>query len=252
MDTDTDGLVDEAEAAIGSDPLSRDTDDDGFNDLLEHRLRTSGYDPIWHHDADCVFEADRGDTDGDGLLDCEERFVGTSLTLLDSDADGFPDGIEYRFGTNPSGDDTQDDPDFDGAPNDVELRAHMDPRIADAYKMADLGYRTAVTRRGFEGDRQCFDWRVENVTLVPTRGRVVPGYEDAEPRQGLNDLYVYFNEIPFDDPTDYGFYSVACVRARYLPEQGVKFPPTGRIRLDQAVFVDPFDFDPVLDCLEVR
>ena len=249
-DSDADGLVDAEEAAVGADPLLRDTDDDGFSDLLEHRLRTSGYDVIGRHDADCSFEDDRLDTDGDGLLDCEERFVGTSHTLFDTDADGFPDSLEFRFGANPSGDDTQDDPDFDGAPNEVELRAHMDPRRADAWRMADLGYRTTVERLGFEGERQCFGWRVENVTLVETLARAVPGNETL--REGLNDVYVFLNETPFDDPEDFGEYSVACVRVRYLPEQELKFPPTGRVRLDQAVFVDPSRFDPLLDCVEVR
>ena len=65
-------------------------------------------------------------------------------------------------------------------------------------------------------------------------------------------MYVYVNEAPFDDPTDFGFYSMACVRARYLPEQGVKFPPTGRLRIDASVFVDPAEFDPALDCVEAR
>ena len=251
-DTDSDGLVDAEEAAVGADPLLRDSDGDGFNDLLEYRLRTSGYDVIGAHDADCTFEDDRADTDGDGLLDCEERFVGTSHTLFDSDADGFPDSVEYRFGANPSGDDTQDDPDFDGAPNHVELRAHMDPRRADAHRMADLAYRTSVRRLGFEGERLCFSWRVENVTLVQTLPRIVPGFEDAAPRPGLNDVYVFLNEIPFDDPEDYGAYSMACVRTRYLPDLEVKFPPTGRLRLDQSVFVEPERFDPRLDCVEVR
>lgn len=254
VDTDSDGLPDAEELAIGADPLSPDTDGDGFSDLLEHRLRISGYDVLGRHDADCGLEDDKLDTDGDGLLDCEERFVGTSPTLFDSDADGFPDGVEYRFGTNPSGDDTQDDPDFDGAPNEVELRAHLDPKTADAHKMADRGYRTTKSAERFTEQRKCFDWNIENITLVDTDTRIVAG-EDAQTakgRSGLNDVFVYINEAPFDDPTDFGFYSMACVRARYLPDQQVKFPPTGRFRIDESVFVDPADFDPALDCVEVR
>src|SRR5207244_2919985 len=44
-DTDADGLSDEQEIALGTDPRSEDSDGDNFNDKLEHVLRTLGTDP---------------------------------------------------------------------------------------------------------------------------------------------------------------------------------------------------------------
>src|SRR5688572_17498244 len=101
-DSDGDGLDDEEETVFGTDILLLDTDGDGFNDFLEVRLAASGFDPLDPSDADCTPGIDDFDTDGDGLLDCEERFVGTHKAFVDSDADGAPDIVELRYGTNPA------------------------------------------------------------------------------------------------------------------------------------------------------
>jgi Bacterial TSP3 repeat len=63
-DTDGDGLTNDEEAEIGSDPEDPDTDDDG-------------------------------------LIDGEEVFLGTDPTNPDSDADGFDDLAEEQAGTSP-------------------------------------------------------------------------------------------------------------------------------------------------------
>ena len=39
------------------------------------------------------------DSDGDGLRDCEEIFIGTGQNSVDTDVDGIPDAVEYRFRT---------------------------------------------------------------------------------------------------------------------------------------------------------
>ena len=113
LDSDGDGLDDATEALIGTSPLLADTDGDGFSDFLEYQLRNSGLDPLFPDDADCTQATDREDRDGDGLLNCEERFIGTSLQLNDTDADGYSDDVEYHNGTNPVIADNQGDLDFD-------------------------------------------------------------------------------------------------------------------------------------------
>lgn len=284
-DSDADGLDDDLERSLGSDPGLEDTDGDGFSDLLEHLLQASGYDPLDPHDADCLLEQDRQDRDGDGLRDCEERFVGTSPDLFDSDADGFPDPLELRFGTNPVADDVLADLDFDGAENGVELRAHLDPRSADAVDLAEYGYRYRIRRQwvpaagcpavaqaagdagavatGSEGGGQpClrYDFTVENVTLVPTLPARLPGMaEDAPPRAGLNELRIYVVERPFDDPGDFGVLRLACIRPRLVlqPERGggvheERWPASGLVQVGPAMLVDPVSFDPGRDCVEPR
>ncbi len=79
-DPDNDGLTNEEEVEIGTDPLDPDTDDDGLNDGEEVDLGTDPLDP---------------DTDDDGLNDgLEVKNIGTSPTAGDTDRDGVTDGIE--------------------------------------------------------------------------------------------------------------------------------------------------------------
>ena len=116
-DTDGDGLKDGDEISLyGTNPLLSDTDGDGFNDGDEI---DSGFDPrqkdtvLEDSDQDGIYdliEIGRGynpsnpDTDGDGLADGDELNVfGTSPVLVDTDGDGYPDGQEIADGFNPLG-----------------------------------------------------------------------------------------------------------------------------------------------------
>ncbi len=247
-DSDGDGLSDEREAEVGSDPMSRDTDDDGFHDFLEVRLASSGFDPLDPSDADCALPVDRLDTDGDSLLDCEERFVGTSRSFVDTDADGFPDEIELRFGTNPVSNDTLADLDFDGARNGDELRGHSDPVTNDAANRSGIAYRYDIVEQrlesveegspsaaAIEAGRACYSFRVENITLAET--------VDGSP----NRIFLYAGQAPFDDPTDRGVFRIACVEQRYIfPD--FRDPPFPEVALPPSAFVDPATFDPDTDC----
>ena len=150
LDSDGDGITDVDEStSVGTDPLAADTDGDGFGDSLEHFFRTSGADPLNPSDSDCApFGVDLLDEDGDGARNCEERLLGTKRTTLDSDADGIPDGLEVRFGTNPNDDDYQRDLDLDGMPNGDEIRLGTDPRADDAANRSRVSYRYEVQRVG--------------------------------------------------------------------------------------------------------
>jgi len=87
-DADSDGLSNEQEALLGTDPNVPDTDSDGLTDGEE--MLTIGSDPR------------KRDTDGDILLDGDEvKVYGTDPTKADTDGDGLADGIEVAQGSDP-------------------------------------------------------------------------------------------------------------------------------------------------------
>jgi hypothetical protein len=222
VDSDGDGLPDDLELQIGTDPQNPDTDGDGLNDRLEYLMRSVGLDPLRTNlppcnpkgtppatvggccpaggcptttdppptcycapdcDVDssgnvillpgCVdpnatpeslapwpaecplpqtylpnaFPPDQ-DTDGDGLSDCEEALIRTEATLLDSDADGMPDILEWKYGTNALFSDALGDLDEDGSSNGDEIRWHTDPLAKDLIIQGTESYRYHFTDSG--------------------------------------------------------------------------------------------------------
>jgi|GEM_PF-1191853 len=86
-DTDGDGLTDQTETEIGSDPEDADSDDDGLLDGLEPN-------PSDDHDGDNVINVLDADSDGDGLFDgteagkdCNSGDTDTTKNLCVADAD---------------------------------------------------------------------------------------------------------------------------------------------------------------------
>ncbi|MEQ9498998.1 MAG: hypothetical protein RIT81_19110 [Deltaproteobacteria bacterium] len=227
-DSDADGLSDAEEALIaGLDPLNADTDFDFFNDKLEHLLRPLGMDPVAPNVLDDC-EDPTLDTDGDGLRDCEERLLASDRTLFDTDADGFPDGIEFRAGTNIIFNDNLEDLDIDGVNNGREIRAHTDAASNDATVRAELAYRYRTTDLGPTMDlRSCYDMRVSNITLVDTLDR---GFGP-----GNNDIDIYFGQVPDGDLEGYGIFHVAQLRIQYLPPD-VRIPDVAAVQLQETDF----------------
>ncbi|MCU0799931.1 MAG: hypothetical protein MUC62_09725, partial [Candidatus Thermoplasmatota archaeon] len=113
MDLDGDGLPDELELELGTDPLVNDTDGEGLKDGEE--VFELGTDPL------------DTDTDGDGLTDGIEAVSGASPRLNDTDGDGLSDGIELVLGTDILSRDTDRDMLSDGE----EVRLGTDPLTMD-------------------------------------------------------------------------------------------------------------------------
>ncbi len=91
LDSDHDGLTDDQERDLGTDPNNPDTDADGLSDGEEARLGSSPNNP---------------DTDGDGLNDAEEARLGTNVSNPDTDSDGLSDAEEVQLGTDAKNPDT--------------------------------------------------------------------------------------------------------------------------------------------------
>ena len=89
----SDGLENEREFYMGTNPLSTDTDLDGRTDSEEFSTNALGFtsNPLLY------------DTDGDGWNDSKEYEEDTNPRLKDTDRDGIPDPLDLEP-TNPSGD----------------------------------------------------------------------------------------------------------------------------------------------------
>ncbi|MCA9513977.1 MAG: hypothetical protein KC635_03460 [Myxococcales bacterium] len=151
LDSDGDGLSDDEERGLGTDPTARDSDLDGITDLVEvlTGLRPLEVDtPIA-----CAAVSAGADTDRDGLTDCDERLVGTDPSLVDTDGDGAPDRLELVLGLDYLNADAEGDRDGDGIKNGDELLAHSDPRSTDIDAHFTFGYRYAITDEGVRTER---------------------------------------------------------------------------------------------------
>lgn len=95
VDSDEDGLSDDLEISIGTDPNNPDTDGGGVSDGVEVENEK---DPL--NKKDDIHLSD-DDKDGDGLTDREECVIGTNPYKKDSDFGGIHDGDEVQRGLNP-------------------------------------------------------------------------------------------------------------------------------------------------------
>ena len=102
----------------------------------------------------------------------EEVFIGTSQSGVDTDVDGIPDPVEYRFQTDAVRRDDIGDLDWDLTPNGVELRTAVTrSAMMRMYVAASYDYqirRTAGGRR--DNLLQLSRWRC----LLPTHDEM-PG-----------------------------------------------------------------------------
>jgi len=94
LDSDNDGLSDEQENIIGTNPNNADSDGDGFNDGDEIKDR---YSPL---NSEKV-KLEKSDVDKDGLSDRMELNFHTLLNNPDTDDDGFKDGDEIANSYDP-------------------------------------------------------------------------------------------------------------------------------------------------------
>ena len=254
VDTDSDGLLDRDELIEGTLPWVADTDGDGYSDGVEVFFRgrggmfTPNQVPLPDGggvDRGCPPELRGVDQDCDGLTDCDEQIIGTNAKRIDSDNDGVSDAVEFKLGSQPSSKDLDQDPDNDRLATGAELAMHMNPLVADSNELSIEGYRYEILKSGgldAEG-RQCWDFRVSNVslanTLPDTRDPMNPdGGADLYRRgAGYNDFFLTFSMVAGDDPLGRTLMrTYRHTTARY-PVGGIRSPHDGRIVIKPEEFV---------------
>jgi hypothetical protein len=122
-DLDKDGVTDDRERGMRSNPDDADTDKDGFADGFEDRFADFGF-RIAGPDAD---------RDADGLTDAHEKKIGSDPGKVDSDADAYSDldeELNRHYGFDPVVKTL--DTDFDGLSDALESRLGSSPTQADS------------------------------------------------------------------------------------------------------------------------
>lgn len=252
VDTDGDGLIDELDNDYTNktNKFFADTDNDGFDDTFEVRNFDDGFRPDQKDGRGCdpmsplTPNCNARDTDGDGLSQYAEAYLKTRTTLVDSDGDGVPDGLETRYGLDPlkpqaAGLDT----DGDGIPDAEEFRLGSNPIKRDKEFQQKNAYQYALTSEVQADGRICYQFSVSNLQLVTPPNR-------AGLRQGFNLFKVWFGEAPESGvATDYGVWKTACAWAQFAPPScrvpaGPETPPmTNGDFIDPAQMVDPSQYE---------
>ncbi|MDH5505798.1 MAG: M14 family zinc carboxypeptidase [Anaerolineae bacterium] len=122
-DTDQDGIEDDREILLETDPKNADSDGDGFPDGFEDLFGEFGFDPLQPNK----------DSDKDGLTDQFEANLTSSPTDVDSDGDSWSDFDEYlNRGYGYDLITPNEDVDFDGLTDDFELSIGSSPERVDS------------------------------------------------------------------------------------------------------------------------
>lgn len=138
-DADGDGLIDEIEEEIGTNPNKADSDGDNLSDFDEIYL--TGTNPIKTDTDDDGISDDKEDADEDKLNTLEEIRAGTLPTYADTDCDGLLDGEEGSYATDPLDIDTDDDGLWDGD----EIAIGLNPCNPATFGIPDAEYTMLQT-----------------------------------------------------------------------------------------------------------
>ncbi|NUN12024.1 MAG: right-handed parallel beta-helix repeat-containing protein [Myxococcales bacterium] len=181
-DPDGDGLKNDKEYQLNTDPLHPDTDGDQLEDGYEVNV---GLDPL--------VDDSLADPDGDGLSNLKEMELGTLPFVddrkTDHDGDFMFTAWEALQGTDPFVFDASDDPDGDGLPNLVEHENTTPPTVdnltltdQDNDGMPDM-YEQAVGLHPLIADF----WTDPDLDLMPTGIEYLNGTSPYVPNSALLD-----------------------------------------------------------------
>jgi hypothetical protein len=212
VDSDNDGLTDDEESALGTDPNDPDSDNDGFSDGGEI---DAGTDPT---DSEDHPQPTADDSDGDGLTDAQEEELGTDPNDPDTDGDGFSDGEEVDAGSDPK--DENDVSDIDNPVDEPTEITISSPSCGDYF---EVGEDVLISVAADDPDSPI----VGNVTiggiLLDTFGN--DGIETSKSFDAAGEYQVEVTAIASDkeskatsnimiwDPSVVGDYTAACIKS---------------------------------------
>jgi len=188
-DSDSDGVPDSTETTEGTDPSSVDSDGDGLTDGEETNV--FGTDPTNAYSLSAQYTdwymVDTTDTDGGGIPDRIESYLGMNSNdgnddlsgdldgdgtsnaeaynngnspdahiteSYDRDSDGMTDVWEVANDLNPDdGSDAGEDPDTDGYSNGEEFQRGTDPHVADVSTAPEINANTTSTSNAGTGSQ---------------------------------------------------------------------------------------------------
>lgn len=175
VDTDGDGLFDEEEAQLGTNPRLQRTQ----GACLDIIATNPAYVDICKQFAEDHTCGATFDADHDDLNECDERAIGTDDRDFDTDGDGIPDSLEVVYGFNPTVADTNLDTNGDGSPNPINFAAGLSPQtkladIASAlqvrYRVDYLGSKTIPDEDFVQVRIDQYSVHLDNVPTLPTVG----------------------------------------------------------------------------------
>ncbi|MEM6539987.1 MAG: gliding motility-associated C-terminal domain-containing protein, partial [Bacteroidota bacterium] len=154
LDADNDGLNDEVEEVLGTNPNNPDTDGDGIEDGQEVNIDST--DPLDDCDSVGGTPLPGSDCDLDGLTNAEENDLGTNPNDADTDNDGLTDGEEVVVEDDPATEAIPENPSDpldpcdpflteDCNPMPVDLRVEKEVNIATALVNTTITFTITVT-----------------------------------------------------------------------------------------------------------
>lgn len=251
VDTDSDGLTDADEKNRGTCAqfglkcaTPADTDNDGYSDFLEVKFQENGFDPLDPMKPATPCTPKGKDTDGDGLLDCEETYLTTDPTNPDTDGDFVSDLTEVRNTMDPlDPTDAHGDINRDGILNLDEIQIGLSPFqqvLPSERTYAFTSTFDALTTQATSG---CYNFDVQHIRLVTTGDTTISA-------EGGNRIFYDVYQAEEDSPASLSSVRRACANLIYV-DGHVKLPLSGKVLFEDSDFVDLDSFDPKTNCKDL-